>query len=273
MAATYLAEGPAPGKRVVLKLLPWTRFRGASAEAARALFEGEMERLTRVVHPNVVGIVDAGFVDEGAFIALEYIPGASLETLLNMLEKVEARVLGPIISDVASALAWLHRKGVLHRDVKPANLLAQLELPEGVELKAETFPHAELVRAVLIDFGIATEVARAGAHEGVTGTPGYIAPEVARGVEPFGPAVDVYSLAVVCFEMLTGTNPFLEGRPDLQTVLVRHGSMALPWSRVPAVAHRAELIALLSDATRFDPRQRISMREFLSRWKALSAKW
>lgn len=273
MAATYLAEGPAPGKKVVLKLLPWARFRGAPANTARALFEGEMQRLTRVVHPNVVGIIDAGFVDEGAFIALEYIPGASLETLLNMLGPVAPRALAPMISDVASALAWLHRKGILHRDVKPANLLAQLDLPDGVELTASTFPHADLVRAVLIDFGIATEVSRAGAHEGVTGTPGYIAPEVARGVEPFGPGVDVYSLAVVCFEMLTATNPFLEGQPDLPTVLVRHGSVTLPWSRLPQLVNRSELITLLIDATRFDPRQRISMREFHTRWSSLSTAW
>ncbi len=62
---------------------------------------------------------------------------------------------------------------------------------------------------------------------------------MARGVEPFGPAVDVYALAVVVFEMLTGSNPYLEEQPDLNTVLVRHGSVALPWHRLPEMTVRA----------------------------------
>jgi serine/threonine protein kinase len=128
-----------------------------------------------------------------------------------------------------------------------------------------------VIRAVLIDFGVATEAERAGPHEGVTGTPGYIAPEVARGLDTVGPAVDVYSLAVVVYELLTGTNPFLEGHADLNTILVRHGSMTLPWARLPEVPGRPMLVQLLSDATRFDPRQRPTMREFLTRWTALLA--
>lgn len=273
MASTFLAEGPAPGKRVVVKLLPWAGMKGTSAETSRALFEGEMERLARVVHPNVVGIVDAGFVDEGAYLALEYIPGASLETLLTRLGRMTPAALAPIIRDVARALAHLHQRGVLHRDVKPANLLAQFELPDGAELTAETLARAELIRAVLIDFGIATETSRAGAHEGITGTPGYIAPEVVRGIEPFGPAVDVYALAVVVFEMLCGANPFLAGEPDLETVLVRHGSVALPWSELPEMSGRAALVKLLQDATRMDPQRRPSMRVFLQRWIELSAEF
>lgn len=271
MASTFLAEGPAPGKRVVVKLLPWAGMRGTSAETARALFEGEMQRLARVVHPNVVGIVDAGFVDEGAYIALDYIPGASLETLLTQLGRMSPGALAPIVRDVARALAHLHQRGVLHRDVKPANLLAQFELPEGEALTATTLAGAELIRAVLIDFGIATETSRAGAHEGITGTPGYIAPEVVRGIEPFGPAVDVYALAVVVFEMLSGANPFLAGEPDLETVLVRHGSVALPWSDLPEMPGRAAVVKLLQDSTRMSPQHRPSMRTFLQRWMEISA--
>jgi len=269
IASTYLAEGPAPGKRVVVKLLPWTRFRGASAEMARQMFEGEMERLAAVVHPNIVSIVDAGFVEEGAYIALEYIPGASLETLLQKLGRLPLLQLGPLVADVARALAYLHDRGVLHRDVKPANLLAQADLPHDAPLTAELWESAEVVRAVLIDFGVATEADRAGPHEGVTGTPGYIAPEVARGLDTVGPAVDVYSLALVVYELLTGTNPFLEGHADLNTILVRHGSMTLPWARLPEVPGRPALVQLLTDATRFDPRHRPTMREFLARWVKL----
>ena len=129
MTSTFLAEGGVPGKRVVVKLLRWAKFRGASAELARGMFEGEMERLAGVVHPNIVSIVDAGFVDEGAYIALEHIPGASLETLLRVLGRVELKALGPIVRDVARALAWLHGRRIIHRDIKPGNVLVQLEPP------------------------------------------------------------------------------------------------------------------------------------------------
>lgn len=271
MTSTYLAEGTAPGKKLVVKLLPWARFKGTSADLARAMFEGEMERLGGVVHPNIVSIIDAGFVDEGAYIALEHIPGASLETLLRKFGRVNLSLIAPVVRDVARALAYLHGRRVVHRDVKPGNVVVQPDLPDGAPLDVKTWAQAEIVRGVLIDFGIATEVSQVGAHEGVTGTPGYIAPEIARGLGLVGPAMDVYSLAVVVFEMLTGSNPFLEGQSELAAVLVRHGSMSLPWQRLPSEAGRPELIQLLADATRLDPRQRPSMRDFLTRWTRATA--
>ncbi len=270
MAATYLAEGPAPGKRVVVKLLPWERIRGASADMARAMFEGEMERLAGIVHPNVVSLVDAGFVEEGAYLALEYIPGASLETLLRAVGPMTLRRLGPVVRDVARALGHLHPRGIIHRDIKPGNILVQPDIPDGSPGEPSTWAHADIVRAVVIDFGISTAGAtQAGAEEGVTGTPGYIAPEVARGMDLITPAIDVYALAVVAFEMLTGSNPYLEGRPDIHTILVRHASMPLPWQALPPAVARPELVTLLTEASRFDPRQRPSARDFLARWTRL----
>ncbi len=271
MTSTFLAEGGAPGKKLVVKLLRWEKFRGTSAELARAMFEGEMERLSAVVHPNIVSIVDAGVVDEGAYIALEYIPGASLETLLRKVGRLDLRALGPIVRDMARALAWLHARKIIHRDIKPGNVIVQLDMPPDAVLDAATWGSAEIVRAVLIDFGVATELTRIGSNEGVTGTPGYIAPEIARGLNLFGPPVDVYALGVVIFELLTGENPFLQGSPELNAVLVRHGSMALPWQKLPPEAQtRPELVQLLAETTRLDPRLRPSMRDFLLRWsKAL----
>lgn len=271
MTSTFLAEGSVSGKKLVVKLLRWEKFRGASAELARAMFEGEMDRLAGVVHPNIVSIVDAGVVDEGAYLALEHIPGASLETLLRKLGRLELRALGPLVRDVARALAWLHARKIIHRDIKPGNVIVQLDAPADAVIDAQTWPTIDVVRAVLIDFGVATELARIGSNEGVTGTPGYIAPEIARGLNLFGPAGDVYALGVLIFEMLTGANPYLEGNPELNTVLVRHGSMAPPWQKLPPEAQaKPELVQLLAESTRIDPRLRPSMKDFLSRWsKAL----
>ncbi|MBI5517102.1 MAG: serine/threonine protein kinase [Deltaproteobacteria bacterium] len=265
MAATYLAEGPAPGKKVVVKLLPWTRFKGHSAELARAMFEGEMKRLASIVHPNVVSIFDAGFVEDGAYIALEYIPGGSLETLLRVCRKLPLAYLAPLVRDTARALGHLHRLGIVHRDIKPGNILVQVEGPDSPR-DADGWLRAEVVRAVVIDFGIAADAAKGSHGEGVTGTPGYIAPEVARGLDLLTPAIDVYALGVVVFEMLTGINPYLEGQADLSAVLVRHGTQRLPVERLTPAHNDPELSRLLADATAADPRRRPTIKQFLERW-------
>lgn len=271
MTDTYLAEGPAPGKRVVVKLLPWERFSGGNADAARTLFEREMTRLAAITHPNVVSIIDAGFVEEGAYIAIEYIPGASLESILRTLGPIELRRLAPIVRDVARGLAYLHARGIVHRDIKPGNILVQLDGWEaGVPLTRETWEAAQFIRAVVIDLGIATDPEGTASEgtDGLVGTPGYLAPEIARGLDVVSPAMDVYALAVVVLEALTGVNPFLEGEPDLAAILVRHGTMPLPLDLLPEEAHRPALLHLLAEAGKLDPRQRPTMKDFLARWIA-----
>ncbi|MEI8254172.1 MAG: serine/threonine-protein kinase, partial [Deltaproteobacteria bacterium] len=269
MTQTYLAEGPAPGKRVVVKLLPWERFSGASAESARTLFEGEMRRLAPIVHPNVVSIIDAGFVDEGAYLALEYIPGASLETVLRVNGPLPLRRLAPVIRDAAAGLAHLHARGIVHRDIKPGNILVQFDRAGSGSLSREEWASARFVRGVVIDLGIATDTGGTGgpsSDEGIVGTPGYLAPEIARGLDVSTPAIDVYALAVVAFEALTGVNPFLEGGAELATVFVRHGTMLMPLEQLPDDAQRPELLHLLAESGKLDPLQRPTMDAFVSRW-------
>lgn len=268
MAATWLAEGPAPGKRVVVKLLPWDRYTGGDAETTRKLFEGEMARLASLVHPNVVSIVDAGFVDEGAYIAVELIPGASLETILREVGAIDLRFLQLILRDAARGLAHMHAHGMVHRDVKPGNIMVQLDGLNG-PLTAESLGRAQFVRAVVIDLGISTDIDQEldDNEEGLVGTPGYLAPEIARGFPSVSAALDVYALGVVAFEALTGENPFLEGDPELMTILVRHGTMHMPIERLSsALRERTAMISLLQEMTSLAPEKRPTMRDFLTRW-------
>jgi serine/threonine-protein kinase len=230
-----------------------------------------MATLAAVVHPNVVSLVDAGFVDEGAYIAVEHIPGASLETILRAVGPIDLRFLQLIIRDAARGLAHLHSRGIIHRDVKPGNILVQLDGLEGA-LTAESLTKAQFVRAVMIDLGIAAEMNADQSptiEESLIGTPGYLAPEIARGLGTVSPALDVYALGIVAFEALTGSNPYLDDCDDLTTVLVRHGTMPLPIDKLPqAVQERESLVKLLEDACALDPSKRPSMREFLTRWVA-----
>jgi hypothetical protein len=269
MASTWLAEGPAPGKRVVVKLLHWDRYSGIDADSARKLFEGEMSRLAEVVHPNVVSLVDAGFVDEGAYIAVELIPGASLETILRTVGAIDLRFLGLILRDAARGLAHLHARGIVHRDIKPGNILVQLDGLEG-DLNEQSLANSVFIRAVVIDLGISTEVSTATpdelAQDTLIGTPGYLAPEIARGLNTISPALDVYALAVVAYEALTNSNPYLEDCDELTTVLVRHGTMHLPTEQLPQSAlDKPAFVQLLRDASALDPKLRPSMRDFLQR--------
>jgi hypothetical protein len=269
MTSTWLAEGPAPGKRVVVKLLAWDRYEGGDAETTRRLFEGEMASLASVVHPNVVSLVDAGFVDEGAYIAVELIPGASLETILRTVGPLDLRFLKLILRDAARGLAHLHARGIIHRDVKPGNILVQLEGLDG-PLTAESLAKAQFVRAVMIDLGIAAQVETdptAATETSLVGTPGYIAPEVVRGLGMISPALDVYALGIVAFEAITGINPYLDGGIDLTAVLVRHGTMPLPTEQLPShVREHPGLVALLDAACAMDPFDRPMTRDFLHRW-------
>jgi serine/threonine protein kinase len=131
---------------------------------------------------------------------------------------------------------------------------------------------AQFVRAVMIDLGIAAEMNADQSptiEESLIGTPGYLAPEIARGLGTVSPALDVYALGIVAFEALTGSNPYLDDCDDLTTVLVRHGTMPLPIDKLPqAVQQREPLVKLLEDACALNPSKRPSMREFLTRWVA-----
>ncbi len=198
MGTVHLARDTRLGRHVALKLLPPEL---AGDVQFRERFLREQRIAASIEHPNVVPIYDAGETDGRLYLAMRYIAGTDLKQL------IEAGALEPvravrIVEQVAAALDVAHARGLVHRDVKPANVLVD---PSS--------------HAYLCDFGLTKETA---SGSGVTatgqlvGTLDYLAPEQIRGGEPDGRA-DVYALGCVLYACLTGRPPF-GGRSEAQTL-------------------------------------------------------
>src|SRR5581483_4827749 len=160
-------------------------------------FRREAVTAARLAHPNVVATFDTGLDCGTAYIVMELVRGRNLRQLLNDEGRLEPWLAVAIGRQVADALAYAHQAGLVHRDVKPANILLVEDEWGSVRVK-------------VTDFGIA----KAGAGSGdltrtgiVLGTPKYLSPEQIKGLEPDARA-DLYSLGVVLYEMLTGVPPF-----------------------------------------------------------------
>ncbi|MET9485624.1 protein kinase [Nocardia sp. NPDC006630] len=196
MGSVYLAQHPRLPRRTALKLLNRELF---GDNEVRARFEREADLITRLEHPHIVPIYDRGIEGDRLWISMRYIDGVDASTL-NSAELPPQQAIR-IIADTAKALDFAHRKGVLHRDVKPANIL--LERDEGEE------------RVFLADFGIArlredsTRLTQTGSF---TATLAYAAPEQLIG-KPLDHRCDQYSLACTLFRLLTGDIPFAAEHP------------------------------------------------------------
>jgi len=193
-----------PGHPVAVKVLrPELR----SSERARVLFEREASALERLAHPNIVRFI--GFVEQSMQLAIvmEWVQGAPLSHVIYEAAKARSpgAVVLPIVlsfryfSQLLGALAAVHAVGLLHRDVKPANLLVRSD-----------------ATVKLTDFGIARLPENAGKATGghIAGTGAYMSPEQVQG-GPLDPRTDLYSAAVLFYEMLVGVTPFdADGRRD-----------------------------------------------------------
>ncbi|MEV2243545.1 serine/threonine-protein kinase [Streptomyces sp. NPDC049970] len=203
----WLGEGPEGP--VAIKLL---REDLASDQELVGRFVQERTALLGLDHPHVVAVRD--LVVDGTDLALvmDLVPGTDLRTRLDRERRLAPEAAAAIIADVADGLAAAHRAGVVHRDVKPENILLDMEGPPG---PGGSHP------ALLTDFGVAKliDTPRRTKATKIIGTPDYLAPEIVEGLPPRA-AVDIYALATVLYELLAGFTPFGGGHPG--AVLRRH---------------------------------------------------
>jgi serine/threonine-protein kinase len=225
MANVYLADDETLGRQVAIKVL---NERYADDEQFVERFLREASSAARLNHPNIVQVYDRGESDGTYYIAMEYVDGMTLKELIGRRGSLsQDEVLG-YGRQALNAMRFAHRNGVVHRDIKPHNMMVD---HEG--------------RLKIADFGIA----RAGADSGLTevgsivGTAQYLAPEQARG-ETVSAASDLYSLGVVMFEMATGRVPFDGDSPV--NVALKHVNDPVPHPRSinPNVSTAVEAIIL-----------------------------
>ncbi len=215
MGIVYLAERPRLGSKVALKLL---NAELAADERFKDRFVRESQMASALDHPNIIPVYDAGEADGRFFIAMRYVDGPSLKTLLEETGSLDLERALSLLAQLGSALDAAHQNNLIHRDVKPANIL----IARG---GASSFGE----HVYLTDFGVSKRV---GSHSGLTatgqfiGTLSYAAPEQIEGKSVDGRA-DLYAVACVLYEMLAGSPPFK-----------RDNDVALLWAHVTEPAPR-----------------------------------
>ncbi len=249
MGAVYRARDVRLDRLVALKVV---RPELLSDGEARQRFRREAQIVARLQHPSIVSVYDYGtFVDGGAFLVMELVRGEDLRRVLQREGRLDTDRALRILTAVCAAIDAAHREGVLHRDLKPENIL----LPGGgLDAKVLDFGVAKVMADVPdrdpLRTGTGTLVTAAGM---IIGTPAYMAPEQLHGVAPDARS-DVFSLAVVAYEMLTGELPF--GRSSLAEIVMAHarGVPAFPPDpALPSHLQRAVQSALDPDPARRTP--------------------
>jgi TolB-like protein/Flp pilus assembly protein TadD len=229
MSRLFVATERSLERDVVVKVLPPE----LASEVSAARFQREMSLAAHLQHPHILPVLSAGSRDGLLFYIMPYVRGESLRDRLRREGRLPIADAARILGEVAGALAYAHDRGVVHRDVKPENVLL------------------EAGHAVLADFGIARAMAgddRPTTGERLTatgvslGTPGYMAPEQIVGDSAVDARTDVYALAVVGYEMLAGTAPF--DRPSTRAALA--AQFAAPPPSVKTL--RPDTPAHISDA-------------------------
>ncbi len=209
MATVFLARDVKHERRVAIKVLHEDL--GAAVGAER--FRREIAIATSLTHPHILTLYDSGEANGLLFYVMPFIEGESLRQRIDREKQMPIDQALRVTAEVASALGYAHRKGIVHRDIKPENIL----LEDG--------------HAIVADFGIARAVMADGGgaltKTGMSlGTPTYMSPEQAFAEKDIDGRSDMYSLACVLYEMLTGEPPFTG--PNAQAIMARHSMSEVP---------------------------------------------
>jgi len=213
MAVVYRAYDTHLDCDVAIKFIRTDMLMVGELEVALKRFQIEARKTARLIHPNIVRVMDYGEHNGKPYLVMVYLPGGTLKKILGHPVPVieSARLLAPI----ARALEYAHQQSVIHRDVKPANILL-----------------TDAGQPMLSDFGVAKVLVSEGERSGHLtgtgigiGTPEYMAPEQVMGV-PIDHRVDIYALGVVLFELVTGRRPFIADTP--MAVAIKHITDPLP---------------------------------------------
>ena len=171
----------------------------AETDEARELFYREARFASAMAHPNITSVVDFGEdVKVGMFMVMELVEGEALNRILFREKQLTTRRACDIVLQVAEALHYIHKQGVVHCDIKTENILVTEEEHEGKRTKT-------VIK--LLDFGLARSLTASRASTSLSGTPHYVAPERIRG-EPASPASDVNGVGILLYELLTGQVPW-----------------------------------------------------------------
>jgi serine/threonine protein kinase len=244
MSFVYLAQDTETNERVAIKLLSPSL--AADRNSLKRL-RREASLAGRLAHPNICHIIRMGETDTGmVYVVMPFVEGELLCDRTHRLGHIPLADVVPFVRDIAAGLQVAHQLRIIHRDLKPENVMLCRD-PGGNE------------RAVVMDFGLAKD-RRAGAEAEkltatgiVLGTPEFMSPEQLRG-RPLDPRSDIYSLALMTFEMLTGKLPF-EGRSQQELMIARLRSDPIPLRKMrpelgfPLDVERVLLKGMAKDAT------------------------
>ncbi|MFJ6310227.1 serine/threonine-protein kinase [Streptomyces althioticus] len=246
----WLGEGPEGP--VAIKLL---REDLSSDQELVGRFVQERTALLGLEHPHVVSVRDLVVDGNDLALVMDLVRGTDLRTRLDRERRLAPEAAVAIAADVADGLAAAHAAGVVHRDVKPENVLLDMQGPLG--------PGGSH-RALLTDFGVAKliDTPRRTRASKIIGTPDYLAPEIVEGLPPRA-AVDIYALATVLYELLAGFTPFGGGHPG--AVLRRHVTETV----VPLPGIPDELWQLLVQCLAKAPASRLRASELAARLREL----
>jgi serine/threonine-protein kinase len=239
MADVYLAEDQELGRRVAIKIL---NDRHAADDSFIERFRREAKNAASLSHPNIVSIYDRGEAEGTYYIAMEYLEGRSLKELIVGRGPAPIKTAIDYTRQILAAVGFAHKHGIVHRDIKPHNVLVGHEL-----------------RLKVTDFGIARSGASQMTEVGsIIGTAQYLSPEQARGAQ-VDQTSDLYSVGVVLYEMLTGQVPFTGDTP-LEIAMKHLSEIPRPPSELrPEVPHDLDSIVLRALAK--DPSERYQSAE------------